>query len=69
MSQDPQHKPKTTIIPANPGIYHDKRLVVAWVIEDGDIAKAITVNKQSHEPYGSCAGMHVQLKPAGSGHA
>lgn len=45
---DPNYKPKTTIIPANPDIHlpgtEDSpatMTVVAWVIEDGRIARAI----------------------------
>ena len=38
---DPNYKPKTTIIPANPGIHCDGQLVVAWVIEDGRISRPI----------------------------
>lgn len=39
---DPNYKPKTTIIPANPGILTPAgHVVVAWVIEDGRIARAI----------------------------
>jgi hypothetical protein len=40
--QDPNYKPKTTIIPANPDLFLNAMLVVAWVIEDGKVAKAIT---------------------------
>ena len=39
--KDPSYKPKTTIIQANPNIYCDGLVVVAWVIEDGQIARAI----------------------------
>ena len=45
--KDPSYKPKTTIIQANPGIHCDGQLVVAWVIEDGRIARAIC-----HDPKG-----------------
>ena len=40
---DPNYKPKTTIIPANPNIFCDGQLVVAWVIEDGQVARAVTL--------------------------
>lgn len=39
---DPSYKPKTTIIQANPGIRCDGQLVVAWVIEDGQVVRAVT---------------------------
>lgn len=39
---DPNYKPKTTIIQANPDIYCGDQLVVAWVIEDGQVARAVT---------------------------
>lgn len=38
---DPNYKPKTTIIPANPDLFIDHQLVVAWVIEDGRVGKAV----------------------------
>lgn len=45
---DPNYKPKTTIIPANPGASTPEGyIVVAWVIEDGRIARAIC-----HDPMG-----------------
>ena len=40
--QDPNYKPKTTIIPANPDLFLNGLPVVAWVIEDGRVARAIT---------------------------
>lgn len=41
--QPDNYKPKTTIIPANRELYTSGgQLVVAWVIEDGQVAKAIT---------------------------
>lgn len=40
---DPNYKPKTTIIQANPDIYCGDQLVVAWVIEDGQVARAVTI--------------------------
>ena len=45
--KDPSYKPKTTIIPANPDIRCDGQLVVAWVIEDGQIARAICHDPKS----------------------
>lgn len=38
---DPNYKPKTTIIPANPDIRCDGQLVVAWVIEDGLVSRPV----------------------------
>ena len=40
--KDPSYKPKTTIIHANPDIRCDGQLVVAWVIEDGQVVRAVT---------------------------
>ena len=40
--KDPGYKPKTTIIQANPNIYCNDQLVVAWVIEDGQVSRAVT---------------------------
>lgn len=40
--QPDQYKPKTTIIPANPDLFLNGLPIVAWVIEDGRVAKAIT---------------------------
>ena len=40
--KDPNYKPKTTIIQANPDIRCDGQLVVAWVIEDGQVVRAVT---------------------------
>ena len=45
--KDPSYKPKTTIIQANPNIYCDGLVVVAWVIEDGRIARAICHDPKS----------------------
>ena len=40
---DPNYKPKTTIIPANPGASTPEgHAVVAWVIEDGQVVRAVT---------------------------
>lgn len=39
--KDPSYKPKTTIIPANPQLFIDSRLVVAWVIEDGQVSRPV----------------------------
>ena len=45
---DPNYKPKTTIIPANPGASTPEgHIVVAWVIEDGRIARAICHDPKS----------------------
>lgn len=41
MNPDSQHKPKTSIIPANPDLFLNGLPIVAWVIEDGKVAKAI----------------------------
>ena len=43
---DPNYKPKTTIIQANPDIRCDGQLVVAWVIEDGRVVRAVTTSCQ-----------------------
>ncbi len=40
--QPDNYKPKTTIIQANPDLFLNGLPVVAWVIEDGKVAKAIT---------------------------
>lgn len=40
--QPENYKPKTTIIQANPDLFLNGLPVVAWVIEDGKVAKAIT---------------------------
>lgn len=40
--KDPSYKPKTTIIQANPNIYCSGQLVVAWVVEDGQVVRAVT---------------------------
>jgi hypothetical protein len=42
MQPDQPYKPKTTIIPANPDLFLNGLPVVAWVIEDAKVAKAIT---------------------------
>ena len=43
--KDPSYKPKTTIIPAAKGATTQEGwVVVAWVIEDGQIARAICHN-------------------------
>ena len=53
---DPNYKPKTTIIPANPGLTAshpedgEKIVVVAWVIEDGRIARAICYDPRTKVP-------------------
>lgn len=41
---DPNYKPKTTIIPANPGFWHHGNPVVAWVIEDGQVARPVALD-------------------------
>lgn len=41
--QPDNYKPKTTIIPANPGFWHHGHPVVAWVIEDGEVARPVTL--------------------------
>lgn len=42
--KDQQYRPKTTIIPANPGFTFKGATVVAWVIEEGAVTKPITVS-------------------------
>lgn len=49
--QPENYKPKTTIIPANPDLFLNGLPVVAWVIEDGKVAKAITAPERiNHAP-------------------
>lgn len=53
--QPDNYKPKTTIIPANPGFWTNGLPVVAWVIEDGRAARPVTLddgtfNWSYHEP-------------------
>ncbi len=42
--QPDNYKPKTTIIPANPGFWHKGYPVVAWVIEDGHVVRPVALN-------------------------
>lgn len=44
MQPDNSYKPKTTIIQANPGFWHQGNPVVAWVIEDGQVARPVAIN-------------------------
>lgn len=44
MQPNTSYKPKTTIIPANPGFWSDGVPVVAWVIEDGRAARPVTLD-------------------------
>ena len=62
---DPSYKPKTTIIPANPNIYCDGLVVVAWVIEDGRVARAVTVAPTRLS--GDCAHVSPALLARGAG--
>lgn len=60
---DPNYKPKTTIIPANPGLSCNGQTVVAWVVEDGLVARAITVPGVAH---GGHVFVDVSLAPRGA---
>jgi hypothetical protein len=42
--QPDNYKPKTTIIQANPGFWSNGVPVVAWVIEDGRVARPVTLD-------------------------
>lgn len=55
--QSAQYKPKTTIIQANPGFSRNGEPVVAWVIEDGRVARAITAPERV---------VHAPMRSAGS---
>lgn len=48
--RDPQYKPKTTIIQANPGYTCNGHDVMAWVIEDGAVAGAVTIGGTQYGP-------------------
>lgn len=55
--QPENYKPKTTIIPANPGFLDENgHAVVAWVIEDGRVARAITFDPNRPVPCASQRG-------------
>ena len=52
--RDQQHKPKTTIIPANPGFTCTGKPIVAWLIEDGKVVGSITVGDSAGCPLVAC---------------
>lgn len=58
--KDQQHRPKMTIIQANPGYTCDGYDVMAWIIEDGAVAGAVTIGGTR---YGTVT--HIEMTPQG----